>query len=87
MWAASQESAKQQKQQGAGVPGASGGCPQPVVCMAYLLVCWPSWCDVIQVVLPLAAVISVLPCRGLCQHEGSMYLVLEYCPRWGLFCL
>jgi hypothetical protein len=55
--------------------------------MAYLLVCWPSWCDVIQVVLPLAAVISVLPCRGLCQHEGSMYLVLEYCPRWGLFCL
>ncbi|KAL4428326.1 hypothetical protein ABPG75_002415 [Micractinium tetrahymenae] len=24
---------------------------------------------------------NVVALRGLCQHEGSMYLVLEYCPR------
>lgn len=25
---------------------------------------------------------NVVALRGLCQHEGCMYLVLEYCPRW-----
>lgn len=24
---------------------------------------------------------NIVALRGLCQHEGSMYLVLEYCPR------
>ena len=25
---------------------------------------------------------NVVALRGLCQHEGAMFLVLEYCPRW-----
>jgi len=24
---------------------------------------------------------NVVALRGLCQHGGSMYIVLEYCPR------
>ena len=28
---------------------------------------------------------NVVALRALCQHEGAMHLVLEYCPRYVFF--
>ncbi|PRW44254.1 3-phosphoshikimate 1-carboxyvinyltransferase isoform A [Chlorella sorokiniana] len=35
----------------------------------------------VQMYLLLGSHDNIVALRGLCQHEGSMYLVLEYCPR------